>query len=229
MSKSHILLHSSIKDIYLDSVTSSAVSKWGQTVVMQPLVWVRLKGDWAQKKGRLIAAFVSSRFAPTHKKWRSSHPFLGGWFLKMRKPDGRKTLPDPNSLVRYSGSAFIFQCRVKEKKVRMGVEWGKAGKHSDTDIQAVTNSETVQNSDRDVMPEVRGMFQFSLEVLFCLFLFSLFFYAIPVSKLCFLCLYFFLTFSSPSHTSDPVSHILDYSTFTWGAGAKKTMHVKGER
>lgn len=42
----------------------------------------------------------------------------------MRKPDGHKTLPNPNSLDRYSGSAFIFQWRAKENSEG----WGWVGR-----------------------------------------------------------------------------------------------------
>lgn len=79
------------------------------------------------------------------------------------------------------------------------------------------------------MTEAKGMFQLS-SVSFLLIPFLLIlFLDLSVSKLCLLCLYSFLTFISPSRSSDPVSHILTYSTVTRGAGAKKTMHVKGER
>lgn len=58
----------------------------------------------------------------------------------MRKPDGHKTLPDPNSSDRYSGSAFIFQCSAKENSGGGG--GGGAGKHFHSDRPAAINTDS---------------------------------------------------------------------------------------
>lgn len=152
----------------------------------------------------------------------------------MRKPDGRKTLPDPNSSDRYGGSAFIFQCSAKENSEGGGVEWGggKAGKHSDSDTQPAINRERLKENvkkrekdRRDATTEVKGMLHLSCipqpPILSCSLFSSLSSSNTSLSKLCFVCLYSFLTFISPSRSSDPVSHILTCSTFTRGCRCKK--------
>lgn len=125
-------------------------------------------------------------FAPSHKKLRPTP--ISGWLIRWwDEPDGHTTPLDPSNLYRYSGSAFIFQCSVKENTDNSG--WVRRWKcwkalrqwhavhYQQKDRERMKKREKKR---RDVVTWMESMFHLcwipwpfsNLYLLFCAFLFS---------------------------------------------------------